>query len=99
MLKASCERENTGSRCSLPAVEAHQRILGRVPRLVTADASFYSRAQERAVQDKSVPWIAGTEPVRTRFDNDQQTLAHSHGKKGRLISSHGLHRVARISTG
>jgi IS5 family transposase len=30
-----------------PAVEAHECILGRVPRLVAADAGFFSRAQER----------------------------------------------------
>ena len=38
----------------LPAVEAHEQILGRVPRLVAADAGFYSQAQERAAQDKGV---------------------------------------------
>ena len=42
----------------LPAVEAHQQILGRVPRLVAADAGFYSQAQERAAQDKGVKWVA-----------------------------------------
>jgi transposase, IS5 family len=42
----------------LPAIEAQQNKLGRVPRLVTADAGFYSQAQERAVKDKGVPWVA-----------------------------------------
>lgn len=42
----------------LPAVEAQERILGRVPRLVAADAGFYSQAQERAAQDKGVTRIA-----------------------------------------
>ncbi len=42
----------------LPAVKAHEQILGRVPRLVAADAGFYSQAQERAAQDKGVKWIA-----------------------------------------
>ena len=42
----------------LPAVEAQEQILGRVPRLVAADAGFYSQAQERAAQDKGVKWIA-----------------------------------------
>ena len=31
----------------LGAVETHQRVLGRVPHLATADAGYYSRAQER----------------------------------------------------
>ncbi len=42
----------------LGAVETHQRILGRLPRLVTADAGYYSRAQERAVQERGVKWVA-----------------------------------------
>jgi len=42
----------------LPAIEAQQNKLGRVPRLVTADAGFYSQAQERAAQDKGVQWVA-----------------------------------------
>jgi len=42
----------------LPVVEAHERILGRVPRLVAAYAGFYSQAQERAAQHKGVKWVA-----------------------------------------
>jgi IS5 family transposase len=42
----------------LPAVAAHERIFGRVPNLVAADAGFYSQAQERVTQDKGVQWIA-----------------------------------------
>jgi transposase, IS5 family len=42
----------------LASVEAQARKLGRVPRLVTADAGFYSQAQERAVQQIGVKWVA-----------------------------------------
>ena len=42
----------------LGAVEVHQRKLGRLPQVVTADAGYYSLAQERAVQDKGVKWVA-----------------------------------------
>lgn len=42
----------------LGAVEAHERKLGRLPQLVTADAGYYSQAQERAVQEKGVKWVA-----------------------------------------
>jgi IS5 family transposase len=42
----------------LGAVEMHERVLGRVPNLVTADAGYYSRAQEQAVEDKGVKWVA-----------------------------------------
>lgn len=40
------------------AVENHERVLGRVPQLATADAGYYSRAQEQGVQDKGVKWVA-----------------------------------------
>jgi IS5 family transposase len=40
------------------AVATHQRILGRIPRLVTADAGYYSQAQERAVEAMGVKWVA-----------------------------------------
>ncbi len=42
----------------LGAVEMHERKLGRLPQLVTADAGYYSLAQERAVQEKGVKWVA-----------------------------------------
>jgi transposase, IS5 family len=42
----------------LRAVEAHERKLGRLPQLVTADAGYYSQVQERAVQEKGVKWVA-----------------------------------------
>lgn len=31
----------------IPALEAHERQLGRTPRLVTADAAFFSRKRPR----------------------------------------------------
>lgn len=40
------------------AVEQQQKKLGRVPQLVTADAGYYSRAQEKAVEAMGVKWIA-----------------------------------------
>jgi IS5 family transposase len=42
----------------LSSVEVQVRKLGRVPYLVTADAGFYSQAQERAVQEQGVKWVA-----------------------------------------
>jgi Transposase domain (DUF772)/Transposase DDE domain len=42
----------------LPAVEAHAQMLGRLPQLVAADAGFYSAAQEQAVQEQGVKWVA-----------------------------------------
>lgn len=42
----------------LDAVKTQQRKLGRTPQLVTADAGYYSQAQERAVQELGVQWVA-----------------------------------------
>jgi transposase, IS5 family len=41
-------------RLLIRAVEAHPRKLGRVPRLVAADAGYYSRAKEEAVRARGV---------------------------------------------
>lgn len=45
-------------RLLIPAVETHQRKLGRVPRLVVADAGYYSRANEDAVQEMGVAYVS-----------------------------------------
>src|ERR1700683_1209411 len=48
----------SGRDLLLGAVETHERVLGRVPHLATADAGYYSRAQEQAVEGKGVKWVA-----------------------------------------
>jgi len=63
------------SELLLPAVEAHQRVFGRVPNLVAADAGFYSQAQERAVHEVGVPWIAV--PNRGTHSADRKRLQKS----------------------
>ncbi len=57
------------------AVETHQRVLGRVPHLVTADAGYYSRAQEQAVEDKGVKWVAV--PNRNTKSPERKKKEHS----------------------
>lgn len=42
----------------VPAVQEHQRHFGPVPRLVAADAGFYSRENEKKVQEMGVRWVA-----------------------------------------
>jgi IS5 family transposase len=87
----------------LAAVEAHERKLGRVPRLVTADAGFYSLAQERAVQEKGVKQVAV--PNRSTRSAERKQLEHSRwfkkaqrwrtGCEGRISvvkRRHGLNR-------
>jgi transposase, IS5 family len=42
----------------VPAVKEHQRRFGRLPRLVAADAGFYSQANENKVREMGVSWVA-----------------------------------------
>jgi IS5 family transposase len=42
----------------MDAVAEQERRLGRVPQLVTADAGYYAQAQERAVEEMGVKWVA-----------------------------------------
>jgi IS5 family transposase len=87
----------------LGAVEAHERLLGRVPRLATADAGYYSRAQEQAVEAKGVKWVAV--PNRSTRSVERKKKEHSRwfkkaqrwrtGCEGRisvLKRRHGLNR-------
>jgi IS5 family transposase len=59
----------------LGAVETHERVLGRVPILATADAGYYSRVQEQAVEDKGVKWVAV--PNRNTKSAERKTKEHS----------------------
>lgn len=40
------------------AVEQQERRLGRLPRLVTADAGYYAQTHERALEEMGVEWVA-----------------------------------------
>ena len=53
-----CEQRQADQRLLIPAVETHQRKLGRVPRLVAADAGYYSRANEITAQQMGVAYMA-----------------------------------------
>jgi IS5 family transposase len=59
----------------LGAVETHERVLGRVPHLVTADAGYYARAQEQAVEEKGVKWVAV--PNRNTKSAERKKKEHS----------------------
>lgn len=59
----------------LGAVENHQRVLGRVPNLATADAGYYSRAQEQAAEEKGVKWVAV--PNRSTKSVERKRKEHS----------------------
>jgi transposase, IS5 family len=52
------ENRPADQRLLIPAVETHERKLGRVPRLVAADAGYYSRANEEAVKKMGVKYVS-----------------------------------------
>jgi transposase, IS5 family len=85
------------------AVEIHKRVLGRVPHLATADAGYYSRAQEQAVEDKGVKWVAvpnrSTKSAERKkrehsrwFRNAQRWRTGCEGRISVLKRRHGLSR-------
>jgi hypothetical protein len=59
----------------LGAVENHERVLGRVPNLATADAGYYSREQEQAAEEKGVKWVAV--PNRSTKSAERKKKEHS----------------------
>ena len=52
------EERPADQRLLIPAVETHQRKLGRAPKLVAADAGCYSQANEEAVKKLGVDYIS-----------------------------------------
>ena len=87
----------------VPAVEEHQRRFGRVPRLVAADAGFYSQANEKKVQEMGVSWVAvphrSTHSAQRRalqkrrwFRAAQRWRTGSEGRISVLKRRHGLNR-------
>ena len=66
------EQRPADQRLLVPAVQTHQRKLGRVPRLVAADAGYYSRASEDAVKDLGVDYVSI--PNRSTRSGDRRKL-------------------------
>jgi IS5 family transposase len=87
----------------LEAVETHERVLGRLPHLATADAGYYSRAQEQAVEERGVKWVAvpnrNTKRAERKkkehsrwFKNAQRWRTGCEGRISVLKRRHGLTR-------
>lgn len=85
------------------AVEAHRQKLGRAPRLLAADAGFYSRANEEAVQAMGVAYVSiphrGTRSPERRklqkrrwFKNGQRWRTGCEGRISAVKRRHGLAR-------
>jgi len=87
----------------VPAIEAHQAALGRTPRLVAADAAFYSAKNEAAAKAKgvkrvSVPNRSTKSPERKReqkkrwFRDAQKWRTGCEGRISVEKRRHGLNR-------
>ena len=87
----------------LPAIEAHTQVCGRVPRLVTADAAFYSGANEDAAHAKGVTRVCipnrstksaarKREQKKRRFKNGQRWRTGCEGRISVVKRRHGLTR-------
>ena len=59
-------------RLLIPAVKTHQRKLGRAPRLVAADAGYYSRANEETAHEMGVAYVSI--PNRSTRSEDRRKL-------------------------
>ena len=86
-----------------PAIEIHQRRLGRVPDLVAADAAFYSAAGEKAAHQLGVKYVAvpnrsTKSPERRKlqktrwFKKGQKWRTGCEGRISVLKRRHGLNR-------
>ena len=97
------EERPADQRLLIPAVETHQRKLGRAPRLVTADAGYYSRANEAAAKELGVDYVSipnrGTRSEERRqlekrpwFKKGQKWRTGCEGRISVLKRRHGLAR-------
>jgi len=97
------EKRPSDSDLLVPAIEEHQRQLGRVPRTAAADAGFYSARNEAAAQQMGVPQVAvpnfsTKSPDRKRrqkrrwFRQAQKWRSGCEGRISVLKRRHGLNR-------
>ena len=87
----------------IPAIETHEAALGRTPRLVSADAGFYSAKNETAAKAKGVKWVCvpnrSTKSAERRreqkkrwFRNGQKWRTGCEGRISVVKRRHGLSR-------
>ena len=97
------EKRSSDQRLWLPAIEAHQRKLGRVPRWVAADSGFYSRANQEPAKAMGVKYVSlpnrntHSEP-RRRWEKQRwfkRAQAWRTGCEGRISVIKRRHGLAR----
>jgi IS5 family transposase len=97
------EKRPSDSALLIPAIESHEELLGRVPRLVAGDAAFYSAGNEKAAQEKGVKRVCvpnrktksaerKREQKKRWFRNGQKWRTGCEGRISVLKRRHGLNR-------
>ncbi|MGH8760171.1 MAG: ISNCY family transposase [Burkholderiales bacterium] len=87
----------------IPALDTHQQQFGRPPRLLTADAGFFSARNEAGAHDRGVKWVAipnrsskSAERKKLQkkrwFRNAQKWRTGAEGRISLLKRRHGLNR-------
>jgi transposase, IS5 family len=87
----------------IPAIETHEAVLGRTPRLVAADAGFYSAKNEAAAKAKGVKRVCvpnrsikigerRREQKKRWFRNGQKWRTGCEGRISVIKRRHGLNR-------
>ena len=90
-------------RLLIPAMETHQRKLGRAPSLLAADAGYYSRVNEETAHEMGVAYVSipnrSTKSEERRklqkrpwFKNGQKWRTGCEGRISVLKRRHGLAR-------
>lgn len=97
------EQRPADSQLLIPAIDSHQKQLGRVPRLVAADAAFYSASNEKTAHDKGVKRVCvpnrntqsaerKREQKKPWFRKGQKWRTGCEGRISVLKRRHGLNR-------
>ena len=97
------DRRPSDSDLLIPAIEMHQARLGRIPRLVAADAAFYSAKNEAAAKEKGVKRVCipnrstksaerKREQKKRWFRNGQKWRTGCEGRISVIKRRHGLNR-------
>jgi transposase, IS5 family len=87
----------------VPAIDIHEQRFGRIPRLITGDAGFFSARNEAAARERGVKWMAvpnlSTKSTERRklqkkrwFRKAQRWRTGAEGRISLLKRRHGLNR-------
>jgi IS5 family transposase len=97
------EKRPSDSELVIAAIDAHEKALGCIPRLMAADAAFFSAKNEAAAHDRGVKWVCipsrstksaerKREQKKRWFKQGQKWRTGCEGRISVLKRRHGLRR-------